>query len=81
MERTFPLILSAHYNQVVRPRGELLKDRTRNFSFEKAFMVDDATFCEHWGIEMSDLKEAKQKRHRPNDVERDYLWAYVHFDS
>lgn len=44
-------------------------------------MVDDATFCEHWGIDMSKLKEAKEKRYRPNDVERDYLWAYVHFDS
>jgi hypothetical protein len=51
------------------------------FNFQEAFMVDDATFCEHWGIDMSKLKEAKEKRYRPNDVERDYLWAYVHFDS
>ena len=58
-----------------------MKDRSRNFSFKEAFISDDATFCEHWGIDMTDLKEAKHARSRPNDVERDYLWSYVHFDS
>ena len=44
-------------------------------------MSDDAAFCKHWGIDPIELKQAKHQRHRANDLERDYLWSYVHFDS
>lgn len=30
-DNSFPLILSANYNQVMRPRGDLLKDRVKHF--------------------------------------------------
>ena len=55
-EPSFPLILLYNYNQVMRPRGDLLKDRVKTFKFQDAFMHDDASFCKHWGITMEELK-------------------------
>lgn len=77
-ERTFPLILHYSYNKVIRPRGDLLKDRVKHFDLKEAFCHSDASFCKHWGIEPSELKEAKAKRFRENDNEKDILWKYVH---
>lgn len=77
-ERSFPLILSAHYNSVIRPRGDILKDRVRGFEFHEAFMHGDEAFCKHWGVDKAELKKAKNQRKRPNDKELDYLWSYVH---
>ena len=78
-ERAFPLILSANYNTVIRPRGDILKDRVKgNFELQNAFFHDDVSFCKYWGVEMSELKKAKALRKRDNDKELDYLWSYVH---
>ena len=77
-ERTFPLILHYSYNKVIRPRGDLLKDRVGYFDLKEAFCHSDEAFCKHWGIDLSELKDAKAKRHRTNDDEKDILWKYVH---
>ena len=67
-----------NYNQVIRPRGDLLKERFNYFELEKAFTPTDAEFCSLWSIDPSELEEAKQARYRKNDLERDYLWSYAH---
>jgi len=53
---------------VIRPRGDILKDRVKGkFEMHKAFLHDDLSFCKYWGVEMSELKKAKSQRKRPND--------------
>jgi hypothetical protein len=61
-ERAFPLVLHYNYNQVIRPRGDLLKDRVQDFDLNDAFSGSDDQFCKHWGIDRSELEEAKAKR-------------------
>lgn len=58
-ERAFPMCLIANYNQVIKPRGDILKDRFNYFSLEEAFFNDDASFCRHWGVDPAELKAAK----------------------
>jgi hypothetical protein len=62
---------------VIKPRGDLLKDKMKFFELHEAFGHPDEKFCSHWGISMDDLKEAKKQRSRKNDTERDFLWNYV----
>jgi hypothetical protein len=37
-EKSFPLILTVNYNEVMRPRGDLLKDKVKTFKLNKAFL-------------------------------------------
>lgn len=77
-ERSFPLILHYSYNGVLRPRGDILKDRVNYFDLTEAFAHPDDNFCKHWKIDKSDLKQSKARRWRANDDEKDILWQYVH---
>ena len=77
-ERAFPLLLHYNYNQVIKPRGDLLKERFNYFELDKAFTPTDEEFCTLWNIEPEELEQAKAERYRKNDMERDYLWSYVH---
>ena len=63
---------------MIRPRGDILKDRARGFDLAKAFSSTDEEFCKHFGIDMAELHQAKRNRYRHNDHEKDYLWKYVH---
>ena len=76
-EKAFPLVLYYSYNKVLRPRGDLLKDRHNHFKLEEAFGHPDKQFCQHWGIDPSELQQARRQRHRKNDTERDVMWQYV----
>ena len=78
-ERSFPLILLQNYNQVIRPRGDMLKDRDMYFDLGTAFTEpDDEKFCQQWGLDIEELNKLKEQRKRKNDIEKDYLWSYVH---
>ena len=77
-ERAFPLVLVSNYNEVIRPRGELLKDKVPNFELEKAFFHSDYKFCKHWGISMDELRAAKRKREKKiKKTEKEVLWKYI----
>ena len=67
-ERAFPLVLLANYRDVIKPRGELLKNKVSNFELEKAFFHNDYQFCKHWGISMDELIEAKQRSKAKNKL-------------
>ena len=54
-EPSFPLILLYNYNQVMRPRGDLLKEKVGHFDLETAFARSDEDFCKHWGIDLKEL--------------------------
>ena len=71
------MLLMHSYNQVIHPRGTLLKERLNYFDLEKAFFTTDEQFCKHFGIEKEELKKAQLARKRYNHEEKDYLWAYV----
>lgn len=76
-DRSFPLVLHFSYNKVLRPRGDMLKDRVNYFDLREAFAHPDENFCKHWGIDVADLNQSKAKRYRQNDEEKDILWQYV----
>jgi len=76
-ERDFPLVLHYSYNKVIRPRGDLLKDRVKTFKLDDAFSGTDEQFCEKWGVQIQELREAKRQRRRRNDTEKDVMWQYV----
>ena len=61
-EPSFPLILCYNYNQVIRPRGDLLKEKIGHFDLETAFARSDEGFCKHWGIDLKELQNEKRKR-------------------
>ena len=67
-----------NYNQVIRPRGDLLNEKLAHFDLEEAFKPDDEEFCKNWGIDPEELDEAKSKRRAKGDEEVDILWKYVH---
>ena len=77
-ERAFPLVLIYNYNQVIRPRGDLLKEKVNHFELDEAFFGNDKNFCKRYNVDMEDLVRAKEARKRTNDEEKDYLWSYVH---
>ena len=76
-EKSFPLVLLANYNDVIKPRGDLLKDSVKHFKLEEAFLHTDKKFCRYWGIEPEKLADAKKSRTRVNKAEREVLWRYV----
>ena len=71
------MVLHYNYNQVIRPRGDLMMERVKHFEMQDVFFGTDKEFCKRWGVDPLDLEEAKQKRYRKNDQERDILWQYV----
>ena len=79
LERSFPLILHYNYNQVIRPRGDILKDRlgVNNFDLREAFGHTDENVCKHFGIDPEELRQAQKKRNRKNNVESDKMWVQV----
>lgn len=74
-EKAFPLLLHLNYNQVIRPRCELLKDRVRHFELHEALKLTDEQFCLAYDIPAEELE--RKIAERPNRDEKDKLWAYV----
>ena len=68
------MLLIYNYNQVIRPRCDLLREKVKHFQFEKVFALTDEEFCQKWDIDPVDLKKAKKQRKRKVDNERDTLW-------
>ena len=58
------MVLHCNYNEVIRPRGDILKDRVGYFKFEEAFFCSDDEFCERWAISPEELEQAKANRQR-----------------
>ena len=78
-ERAFPLLLHFNYNTVIKPRGDILKQRlgAKGFDLHTAFCHPDDKFCEYYGIDPDELREAKVRRSRANNTEQDVMWTYV----
>lgn len=76
-EPFFPLVLHYNYNQVIRPRGDLLKQKLNYFELHEAFQLTDKQFCRKWNVPVEKLRALKKRRARANDEEKDYLWAYI----
>ncbi len=74
-EKAFPLLLHFNYNQVLRPRCELLKDRVKHFELQEVLPLTDEQFCLAFDISSEELE--RKKAERPSRDERDKLWAYV----
>ena len=55
-EKSFPLVLHYNYNQVIRPRGDILLEKVKYFDFQNAFHLSDEQFCEEWGVDPADLE-------------------------
>ena len=76
-ERAFPLLLHCNYNEVIKPRSDILKDRVGYFDLGEAFFATDEEFCERWAISPEELEGAKALRFREDNSEREILWRYV----
>eukprot|EP00356_Strombidium_inclinatum_P009900 CAMPEP_0170485584 /NCGR_PEP_ID=MMETSP0208-20121228/4828_1 /TAXON_ID=197538 /ORGANISM="Strombidium inclinatum, Strain S3" /LENGTH=178 /DNA_ID=CAMNT_0010759283 /DNA_START=729 /DNA_END=1265 /DNA_ORIENTATION=- len=52
-ERAFPLLLHFNYNDVIRPRGDLLRAKhgPRGFDLRQAFGHSDQKFCKFYDID------------------------------
>ena len=74
-EKAFPLMLHFNYNQVLRPRCELLKDRVKHFELQEVLPLSDEQFCLAYDISTEELE--RKKAERPARDEKDKLWAYV----
>lgn len=68
-------MLSFNYNQVIRPRCELIKDKVKHFELHEVLPLTDEQFCLAFDIPVEELE--KKKAERPIRDERDKLWAYV----
>ena len=76
-ERAFPLILYYNYNDVIRPRGELLKTKKKAFDLSEAFKGADGRFCHVWKVDPEDLEEKKALRKKQVNDEKERLWVFV----
>jgi hypothetical protein len=74
-EKTFPLLLLYNYNEVIKPRCELLREKLNHFELEHVIPVSDEEFCKNFNIKIELLE--KKKAERPVKEEKDILWAYV----
>jgi hypothetical protein len=74
-EKTFPLLLLFNYNQVIKPRCELLKDKVTQIELENVLPLTDEQFCFTYEIQIEDLE--RKKAERPAKDEKDILWSYV----
>jgi len=78
-EPCFPLILHYDFNDVIKPRCEILKTKVKSFNLRKAFLGRDGRFCHTFKIEPKDLEEKKLKKKakKTSREEKDKLWMYV----
>lgn len=74
-ESAFPLLLHFNYNQVIRPRCDLIKDKVKRIEFSEVLPLTDEQFCLAYDIAPEDLE--RKKNERTVRDERDQLWAYV----
>jgi hypothetical protein len=74
-EKAFPLLLHFNYNQVIRPRCELIKDKVKYFDLSEVLRLSDEQFCLAFEIAPEELE--KKKAERPVRDEKDKLWSYV----
>lgn len=74
-EKAFPLLLHFNYNQVIRPRCELIKDKVKQFELSEVLPLTDEQFCMAFEIAPEELE--KKKSERPARDEKDKLWSYV----
>ena len=74
-EKTFPLLFYYNYNQLIKPRCELLREKLNYFELEHVLPLTDEQFCMTYDIRMEDLR--RKKAERPANEERDILWSYV----
>jgi hypothetical protein len=74
-EKTFPLLLLYNYNQVIKPRCELLREKLNFFELEHVIPFTDEEFCKNFNIKIEDLE--RKKAERTAKEEKDILWAYV----
>jgi hypothetical protein len=74
-EKAFPLLLHFNYNQVLRPRCELIKDRVKHFELTDVLKLTDDQFCLAYDISPEELE--RKKAERPAREEKDKLWSYV----
>ena len=74
-EKAFPLLLHFNYNQVIRPRCELLRDRVKHFELQDVLPLSDEQFCLAFDVPAEELERKKGERQARD--ERDKLWAYV----
>lgn len=73
--KSFPLLLKYNYNNVIKPRCELIKDRVKKFEFYEVLPLTDEQFCAAYEIPMEELE--KKIKERTQKEEKDTLWAYV----
>ena len=74
-EKAFPLLLHFNYNQVIRPRCELIREKVKHFDFMEVLSLSDEQFCLAYDVKLEELE--KKKAERPVREEKDNLWAYV----
>ena len=74
-DKAFPLLLSFNYNQVIRPRCELIKDKVKQFELHEVLPLTDEQFCLAFDIPSEELERKKSERIARD--ERDKLWNYV----
>jgi hypothetical protein len=74
-EKAFPLLLKFNYNQVIRPRCDLIKDKVKHFELHDVLPLTDEQFCLAFDIPAEELE--RKKAERSTKEERDVLWAYV----
>lgn len=58
-EKCFPLVLNLNYNEVIKPRGDLIKDSHFRFNLVDAFFCTDNEFCKKYNVDKADLNKAK----------------------
>jgi len=71
------MCLYYNYNKVIRPRGDLLKDKQVHFELHEAFQMTDKQFCRRWNINIDELRKYQKLREREHEVEIDHTWAYI----
>ena len=64
-----------NYNQVIRPRCELIKDRVKHFELHEVLPHTEEQFCLAFEITAEELE--RKKAEKPAKNEKDKLWAYV----
>ena len=64
-----------NYNQVIRPRCELIKDRVKHFELHEVLPLTDEQFCLAYEVPAEELD--RKKAEKPAKDEKDKLWAYV----
>lgn len=54
-EKAFPLLLKFNYNQVIKPRCELIKDKLKHFELHEVLSLTDEQFCLAYDITADEL--------------------------